>query len=159
MDIPCWTRVLSDLIIYMDGFTMEEGSSIWSCWIKQIPHHKLSTMEQCQAPVPLGRKCFPIVHDRDKFRWKCNAWLYIRIFTNVYPIIWRFINTVSEHFTDTLRTKQDSWGLIRQNENSFWKIRKKFKILYGWYQFLSDRSVSDCLNLNLPGILLLVCAC
>ena len=71
---------------------------------------------------------------------KCNMSLFIRIFTNVFPIIWRFITTVSEHFMDTLRTIQDSWGFIRQNENSFWEIHKYFKMLYGWYRFLFDRN-------------------
>ena len=65
-------------------------------------------------------------------------WLLFRIFTNVFPIIWRFITTVSEHFTDTLRTKQYSWRLIRQNDNSLREIRKYFKIVYGWYRFLFD---------------------
>ena len=82
--------------------------------------------------------------------WKYNVWLLIRIFTNVFPIIWRFTTTVSEHFTDTLGTKQDSWGLIRRNENSFREMRKYFKIIYRMIPIsfrqkrLPCRSVSDC---------------
>ena len=72
--------------------------------------------------------------------WKYNVWLLIRIHTNVFLIIWRFTTTVSEHSTDTLRTKQDSWGLIRRNENSFREMRKYFKIIYEWYRFLFDRN-------------------
>ena len=48
----------------------------------------------------------------------------IRIFANVFPIKWKFTTTVSEHFTYTMRTKQDSLGLIRKNENSFREKRK-----------------------------------
>ena len=58
------------------------------------------------------------------------------------PIIWRFTSTVSGHFSDILRTKQDSWGLIRQNESSFREIRKQFNIICGLYRFRFNRN--DC---------------
>ena len=57
-----------------------------------------------------------------------------------FTVIFTLFKTVSEHFTDILRTKQNSWRLIRQNGNSFQEIRKYFKISLAWYRFIFDRN-------------------
>ena len=45
----------------------------------------------------------------------------VTIFSNIYECV---SEESSGPFTDILRTKQDSLGLIRQNENSFQEIHK-----------------------------------
>ena len=62
----------------------------------------------------LDEYLFPIVQDRDKFseQYETNRndeyAIHVTNYPNVFPIIWRYIATVSEQFTDTLLRRQDS---------------------------------------------------
>ena len=53
--------------------------------------------------------------------------LCVIIYENIYECVSDYMKHQHDHFwtfTDILRTKQDSWALIRQNKNSFREIRK-----------------------------------